>query len=157
MHSRERVELDLQAGEPVAPESIHGSKATIQEIPSAASRPSAPTDLLTPDLVLQGCVEREWRLDSTLLSFNQASAPRGAEEFRSLRSSLYQMQQKAPLKTLLVASALPNEGRSFVAANLALVMGLQTECRVLLLDADLHKPRLHSLLGTDPAPGLAEY
>ena len=44
----------------------------------------------------------------------------GVEQFRSLRSHVYQARFEAPLKTILIASGIPSEGKSFVAANLAI-------------------------------------
>ena len=81
----------------------------------------------------------------------------GAEEFRTLRSRLYHLREQKPLKTILVTSALPKEGKSFTAANLAQVMVRQHGRKVLLIDADLRGPRLHQMLGTMPGPGLSDY
>src|ERR1035437_2273045 len=61
------------------------------------------------------------------------------------------------LKTLLVTSALPKEGKSFTAANLAQVIVRQHGRRALLIDGDLRGPRLHLSLGTAAGPGLSEY
>jgi capsular exopolysaccharide synthesis family protein len=79
------------------------------------------------------------------------------EEFRTLRSRLYQLREKMPLKKLLVSSALPREGKSFVAANLAQVLAKQHGRRVLLIDGDLRGPKLHLVLGTSEGPGLSDY
>ena len=81
----------------------------------------------------------------------------GTEEFRTLRSRLYHLREKMPLKTVLVTSALPKEGKSFTATNLAQVMVRQQGRRVLLIDADLRAPRLHRMLGTTSDPGLSDY
>jgi capsular exopolysaccharide synthesis family protein len=61
------------------------------------------------------------------------------------------------VKSLLVTSAVPTEGKSFVAANLANVLALQPQCRVLLIDANLRSPQLHLVLGTSLTPGFSEY
>ena len=74
-----------------------------------------------------------------------------------MRSRLYHAREKVTLKKVLVTSALPKEGKSFMALNLAQVMAQQHGRRVLLIDADLRRPRLHQMLGTVPNPGLAEY
>ena len=79
------------------------------------------------------------------------------EEFRTLRSRLYQMREKMPLKKLLISSSLPKEGKSFVAANLAQVMVKQHGRRALLIDADLRGPKLHDCLGAPNTPGLSDY
>ena len=83
-----------------------------------------------------------------MLFMNGDDSVRGTEEFRTLRSRLYHMREKMTLKTLLVTSALPKEGKSFTSANLAQVIVRQHGRRVLLIDADLRGPRLHLMLGT---------
>ena len=99
-----------------------------------------------------------WNPDPTTMLFFQDDETRlGAEEFRTLRSRLYQIREKMPLKRLLVTSALPKEGKSFVAANLAQVLVRQHGRRALIVDADLRNPGLHRHLGTSGTPGLSEY
>jgi protein-tyrosine kinase len=99
-----------------------------------------------------------WNPDlHTMLFMNGNDSARGTEEYRTLRSRLYHIREKMPLKKLLVTSALPKEGKSFTAANLAQVMVRQHGRRALLIDADLRGPRLHQMLGTPQGPGLSEY
>ena len=99
-----------------------------------------------------------WNPDPTTMLFFQDDETRlGTEEFRTLRSRLYQIREKMPLKRLLVTSAMPKEGKSFVAANLAQVLVRQHGRRALVIDADLRNPGLHRHLGTSPSPGLSEY
>jgi len=105
------------------------------------------------------CRRVEWNPDSTrMLFFNKHSQHDvGMEEFRTLRSRLYRIREKRNLKTILVASALPAEGKSFVSANLSQVLARQHGRRVLLIDGDLRWSRLHQYLGTASEPGLTEY
>jgi capsular exopolysaccharide synthesis family protein len=99
-----------------------------------------------------------WNPDSrTMLFFQDDENRRGAEEFRTLRSRLYQIREKLPLKRVMVTSALPKEGKSFVAANLAQVIVRQHGRRVLLIDADLRSPGMHRHLGASQTPGLSDY
>ena len=101
------------------------------------------------DALLARCVPQPWAPDEkTMLFFNGDDIARGSEEFRTLRSRLYHAREKMPLKKVLVTSALPKEGKSFTAANLAQVLVRQHGRRVLLIDADLRGPRLHMMLGT---------
>src|ERR1700722_8151047 len=107
---------------------------------------------------LARCSSLAWRPDQrTMLFFNGDENARGSEEFRTLRSRLYHTREKMPLKKVLVTSALPKEGKSFTAANLAQVLVRQHGRRVLLIDADLRGPRLHMMLGTTSSPGLVDY
>jgi protein-tyrosine kinase len=122
---------------------------------AAASSLANPFSL---DALLANSVQQPWKPDvSTMLFFNGDDMARGAEQFRTLRSRLYLMREKMPLKKILVTSALPREGKSFTAANLAQVMVRQHGRRVLIVDGDLRSPQLHVMMGTTSAPGLAEY
>jgi polysaccharide biosynthesis transport protein len=79
-----------------------------------------------------------------------------AESYRSLRSALLFLATEGERpKVLLIASAMPSEGKSTVAANLARTLALSGS-RVLLVDGDLRKGHLHHLLGLQKEPGLAE-
>jgi protein-tyrosine kinase len=110
------------------------------------------------DALLARCPQLEWKPDlSTMLFMNGNDASAGTEEYRTLRSRLYDLRERMPLKTLLVTSALPKEGKSFTSSNLAQVLARQHGRRVLLIDADLRGPRLHLMLGTFPTPGLSDY
>jgi capsular exopolysaccharide synthesis family protein len=79
------------------------------------------------------------------------------EEFRNLRSQLHLQRIQQDLKTVLVTSGLPAEGKTFIAVNLAMSLAHNSAQNVLLIDADLRKPSVHKLLGASPSPGLADY
>jgi capsular exopolysaccharide synthesis family protein len=102
--------------------------------------------------------QHEWKPDlSTMLFMNGNDGTPGTEQYRTLRSRLYHLRERMNLKSILVTSSLPQEGKSFTASNLAQVLVRQHGRRVLLIDADLRGPRLHLMLGTAPGPGLSEY
>jgi capsular exopolysaccharide synthesis family protein len=77
------------------------------------------------------------------------------ERFKLLRYRLYELRRQRAIKSILITSAIPKEGKSMVAANLAITLA-QASDRVLLIDADLRKPTLDALLGLHPGAGLAE-
>ena len=78
------------------------------------------------------------------------------EAFRSIRSSLLFMSNGGTKpKTIIVASSVPEEGKSTVALYLAATLA-RANSRVLLIDADLRRATLHTFFGTAPRPGLAE-
>ena len=78
-----------------------------------------------------------------------------AESYRALRTSLLLTSSGAPPKTILVTSALPQEGKSTTSINCAIVLA-QKESRVLLIDADLRRPSIHKTLGLGPKIGLSD-
>jgi capsular exopolysaccharide synthesis family protein len=113
---------------------------------------------LSYEALVARCPLTAWKPDArTMLFFQDDESRAGAEEFRTLRSRLYQIREKLPLKRLLITSALPQEGKTFVAANLAQVLVRQQGRRVLVIDADLRHPGLHRCLGAAQSPVLAEY
>jgi protein-tyrosine kinase len=79
------------------------------------------------------------------------------EQFRSLRSRIFELRDISPLKSIMVSSGLPQEGKSFVAANLAISLARHKSSKVLLIDGDMRRYTLHQLLGCEPHPGLADY
>jgi len=147
---------------------IQGSAAQAEFVPVPIGQPVLGD--LVPAAVREGtgagsleemlsrCVPMQWNPDpATMLFANGDDSARGTEEYRTLRSRLYHLREKMPLKKLLVTSALPREGKSFTSVNLAQVMARQHGRRVLLIDADLRGPRLHLMLGTMAGPGLSDY
>lgn len=80
-----------------------------------------------------------------------------SEAFRKLRSSILfkRWEDRAIPRSLLVTSAIPFDGKSTVASNLAVTMALGG-ARVLLVDGDLRRGRLHSVFGVPQVPGMAE-
>jgi len=79
-----------------------------------------------------------------------------AEAYRQLRTSvLLSTPGRAP-KTLLVSSCVPAEGKTTSSINLAISLA-QTNARVLLIDADLRRPRLRGVFGMDGKHGLSTY
>ena len=84
------------------------------------------------------------------------AGPLLVEQFRSLAATLHQAQAEQPLKSVIVTSAAPGDGKSHVAINLALTLSDSFQRRVLLIDADLRRPTLHQVFGIPNARGLSE-
>ena len=139
------------------PPSAEADIAIMSPPVSAGSMPSF-SGAYSLDELLVRCPQQEWKPDlSTMLFLNGNDGKHGTEQYRTLRSRLYHLRERMNLKSILVTSALPQEGKSFTASNLAQVLVRQHGRRVLLVDADLRGPRLHQMLGTAPGPGLSEY
>jgi len=79
------------------------------------------------------------------------------EEFRMLRTRLNHLQSLQPLHTLVLTSASPAEGKSFTAANFALVQSHLDRNYTLLCDFDFRRPIVHNLFKFDRSPGLTDY
>ena len=79
------------------------------------------------------------------------------EEYRKLKSVILAMMQKnSKQNTIMVTSSESGEGKSLTAVNLALVLAKECNRTVLLVDADLRRPTLHTYLGLKPGLGLAD-
>jgi protein-tyrosine kinase len=134
-------------------ESIHSNETVLTRAVSAV-----PSGYLRFDDLRSKCSHPEWHLDANVNVFaNPSLAVRGAEQFRTLRSRLYQMRSNQTLRTLLVTSSIPTEGKTFVTNNLAQAIVRQPDRRALIIDADLRRSRLHVPLGAPSTPGLTEY
>ena len=78
-----------------------------------------------------------------------------AEAYRTLRTNIQLTDLDNPPKFLVITSAIPLEGKSTTALNLAVALA-QKEGKVLLVDADLRKPTIHKLLHLDNSSGFAD-
>jgi capsular exopolysaccharide synthesis family protein len=84
------------------------------------------------------------------------TSPVSIEQYRRLAATLHQMQVEGGLKTIMISSALPRDGKTLTSTNLALTLSESYQRRVLLIDADLRKPSLHALFRLPNARGLAD-
>jgi capsular exopolysaccharide synthesis family protein len=79
-----------------------------------------------------------------------------AEQFRALRGRIDAIASQRPITTISITSAFPGEGKTTCAINLAIVTAMSLGRRVLLIDCDLRRPKIHPVLGLNPETGLAE-
>ena len=123
---------------PLAPE---------QEAPSepAAAPLSAPTLLE--------------RIDSSLAQkvvVDDRILPASREQYRRLAATLHHAQAANGTKVVMIASAVPGEGKTLTTSNLALTFSESYQRNVLVIDGDLRKPGLHVVFGLQNATGLGE-
>jgi protein-tyrosine kinase len=110
------------------------------------------------DSLVSKCVKTQFHIEPRYSVFaNEKNDRGGAERFRTLRSRLFQIAAAEPLRTVLISSTVPQEGKTFVASNLAQSIVRQAGRKVLLIDSDLRASRLHHTLGTHGQPGLSDY
>lgn len=149
-----------------APELVElaGGSIAEREVPAAVrgtpSRGSTASVTVSPqhEELLRRCRRTEWQIDPRFSVFvNEARDRGGAEKFRTLRSRLYQIAVTRPIKRIVITSSMPEEGKTFIASNLAQSIVRQEQRRVLLIDGDLRAPRLHLTLGASIKPGLSDY
>jgi protein-tyrosine kinase len=116
------------------------------------------TGQLSLESVRIHCQQSRWRpLPNVNVFANPAVTAHAAEQFRTLRSRLYQIRGDKQLRSILVTSAVPNEGKSFITSNLAQAIARQAGRSALIIDADLRRPHLHIPLGAPVGPGLSDY
>ena len=87
---------------------------------------------------------------------DQAMQPNFREQYRRLAATLHQAQIERGLKVIMVVSAVAAEGKTLTASNLALTLSESYHRQVLLVDGDLRRPSLHTVLGLATGAGLSE-
>ncbi|CAH2031361.1 XrtA-associated tyrosine autokinase [Trichlorobacter ammonificans] len=121
------------------------------EVTSDVSAPRAPRVHVPP------LPESRLELTNQLLVTANDPHTQAAEEYRKLKSVIVHLTKtEAFLNMLMVTSSVSNEGKSITAANLALSLAQEFDHTVLLVDADIRKPNLHTYLGVENRVGLAD-
>jgi len=142
----------------VIPKAREGSDDAPSIFKHSTAIASQPGNLKRFEDLCKQCAHPHWHPDPNVNIFsNPALSAIAAEQFRTLRSRLYQLRGSQQLRTLLVASSVPAEGKTFVTNNLAQAIVRQHDRRCLIIDADLRCSRLHVPLGAPPSPGLTDY
>lgn len=136
-YARENITDDEPPATPAPPSTNHVAPPAQRIDPSVAS-----VTALTPDL------------QARLVNGGSGAVP--LEQYRRLAAVLHDLQKQQGLKTLMLTSALPAEGKTLTAVNLALTLSESFERRVLLIDADLRWPSVHKMFGLVNDTGLSE-
>jgi capsular exopolysaccharide synthesis family protein len=137
-------EPSATAGAPVnATPEVAGSRGPV-EIKKMVESDKARTVMVQPPPV------------SRLVAWNDPNSL-GAEKFRALAVRLDDIRRQHELKSLQATSSVINEGKSFVAANLAVTLAKYSGSKTLLIEGDLHRPTLASMFGLGDLEGLGDW
>lgn len=141
---------------PVEERPAPAASAPAPPLPSAPEvvpeRPAvaAPAPAATP-LALRFSDEERSRL-----VIGPDADPALVEQYRHLAAVLHHAQAESGYRSVMVTSALPSEGKTLTATNLALTMSESYQKRVLLIDADLRRPRVKDMFGLAAGEGLTD-
>lgn len=125
--------------------------------PCRRARPSSCETELVPGALRQPGELADLDLaDGWGLVVSRSAPPLLVEQFRSLAATLVKEQAAHGIKSVIVTSASPGDGKSYVALNLSLTLSESYRRRVLLIDADLRRPTLHQTFRVRNATGLNE-
>ena len=125
--------------------------------PKTAARPQPSQGALAPAYTpREKALPDAAKIGPDLVSLANPDGPE-AELFRLLRTRILFPPGGRPARTILVTSALAEEGKSFVAANLAVNIAKNVDEHVLLVDCDLRRPSIHAKFGFNRVEGLSEY
>jgi protein-tyrosine kinase len=90
------------------------------------------------------------------LAMGEEARPEIREQFRRIAAALYRARELRPIKVVMIVSAVPGEGKTLTAVNLALTLSESYKSRVLLVDADLRRPSVHVVFDLPNTTGLKE-
>jgi capsular exopolysaccharide synthesis family protein len=126
----------------------HAADALVSPAPAVNGTSAGP---LVNELVdhIDGTVREKIVVDENM-------NPASREQYRRLAAALHHAQAASGIKVVMIASAVAEEGKTLTAANLALTLSESYRKNVLLIDADLRRPSLHTIFKVRGAPGLNE-
>jgi len=113
-----------------------------------------PEDIDFLGLPVLGIISRTEKNGENMVTVSHPRNP-VSEAYRALRTNIQYASIDEPIRTVIVTSALPREGKTTVATNLATVMA-QGESKVVIIDADLRQPKVHRKLQISNRRGLSE-
>jgi capsular exopolysaccharide synthesis family protein len=143
-----------------SPWEFNGTEAVLPAEPAVAQLPEPvqePVSALQERPSESGAVvsgfNSQWK---QRLVISQDRDPYLVEQFRRLAATLHQAQEANQIKSVMVTSASPNDGKTLTAINLALILSESYRRRVLLVDADLRRPSIRDVTHMRDVIGLSD-
>ncbi len=125
--------------------------------PAGSATPGSPALVMSPTGDSRtGLFDEYSGSGDDKLVVNTEMPPVAREQYRRLAATLHHVQGERGIKSVMVASALAEEGKTLTAVNLALTLSESYQKRVLLIDADLRRPTVHAAFGIDNIIGLSD-
>jgi len=125
----------------------------------AAPEPAAPPESPAPHAFSQTSPAPECdrnKLDKNLIALHKPNSFE-TEQFKILKTKILFPESGVSPRTIMVTSAVPGEGKSFVTANLDVSIAQDINHHVLLMDCDMRQPNLHKIFGFSEVKGLSNY
>jgi protein-tyrosine kinase len=144
----------FKAAWPVSNEPVRAEIVRPAAAPPPAPAPVAePAEILDTPSPLRLSIASAWK---ERLAIGTESGPVLLEQFRRLAGTLHEAHQARDLRSVMVTSASPGDGKTLTAINLALVLSESYRYRVLLIDADLRRPSITGVVNIAGGTGLSE-
>ena len=132
------------------------SQAGPSPAPPSRSEPSAPAAEAAPAPAPVSLASKFRAGEQNRLVVSAEAEPALVEQYRHLAAVLHHAQTASGHRSVMVTSALPSEGKTLTATNLALTLSESYQRRVLLIDADLRRPRIKDMFGLPDGEGLTD-
>ena len=168
--SNEELGVDYQDGEEVGAEETQSTQKSEAEVKPVVEIKAVGRKIIAEEKALQEKLAAEAEVEADELEtdeFNEEMLDEDSElvlrdnpkskvseDFRTIRTSLYFSLNKKGSNAVLISSSTPNEGKSFIASNLAVAFA-KTKKKVLLIDCDMRLGRQHEIFGLSNKEGLS--
>jgi capsular exopolysaccharide synthesis family protein len=144
---------ELRRDSAVAPGVRDGSGP---EAPEFAGAQPPQQNTASDTIVPQPTVLRFGDADRDKLIVGEGVDPAMVEQYRHLAAVMHHAQKSSGVRSVMITSALPSEGKTLTATNLALTLSQSYQRRVLLVDADLRRPRMREMFALPSSEGLTD-
>src|SRR5688572_18328023 len=134
----------------VPDEHVAASAAVAEHAAAPAESAARPVVVVDPAAIVFGAADRD------KLVISEHVEPNLVEQYRHLAAVLHHAQKSSGTRSVMVTSAVASEGKTLTATNLALTLSQSYQRRVLLIDADLRRPRISEMFDLPPTAGLTD-